>query len=109
MCMSMLCVGSGGKKKKRREVKKLVQNSNSGSQTEQIEKWKPTRGGQRGNTYKSEEEDKMPQKSHICVAALVLCLQNMFKKHRNTRRNAAHFFFYNLVLKVGMNTQPKFR
>ena len=55
------------KKTKRREVKKLVQNSNSGSQTQKVEKWKPTRGGQGENRQKREEEEKMPQKSHICV------------------------------------------
>ncbi len=78
------CCGwaQAGKKTKRREVKKFVQNSNSGSQTEKVEKWKPTRGGQGGNRQKNEEEEKMPQKSHICVAALVLCLHNMFKKQK---------------------------
>ncbi len=46
----------------------------------------------------------MPQKSDICVAALVLCLQNMFKKQKSkrrefrkfvqiSRRNAAYFVF----------------
>ncbi len=31
------------------------------------------------------------------------------KKHRNTRRNAAHFLGGNLVVRPGMSTLPKFR
>ena len=34
--------------------------------------------------------------------------KNCLKTHRNTRRNAAHFFL-NLVVRAGMSTLPKFR
>ena len=33
----------------------------------------------------------MPQKSHICVAALVLCLQNIFLYKKSKRREVKHF------------------